>query len=121
MKSIPTRPIAPAEAAIVRDALLKAPLDEISASMVAEVELLKVVGECECGCRSLYFRQIEKSDYRVADGVGYMADGEKVGIMVWSAENGHVAALEIVDHGGKGQLPTTLCSWEEAGQREAQK
>lgn len=88
--------------------------------MVEEVESLKVVGECECGCRSLYFKEIEKGDYSVADGVGYLADDEKIEVIVW-ASAGHVAALELVDHGGKGQLPTIVCSWEEAGEREARK
>lgn len=113
--------MAAAEFTIVRDALLNASLDNISESLVERLESLKVVGECECGCRSLYFKKIEKDDYRVADGVGYLPDGEKVGVMVWSAADGRLAALEIDDHGGTATLPTSVCSWEEAGKREAAK
>lgn len=76
MKGIPARPIQPGEAAVVRNALLKAPLGQVLEPMLREVESLKVVGICECGCRSLYFGPTQKGEKRVADGVGYLADGE---------------------------------------------
>ena len=122
MKVIPARPIQQAEAAVVRNALLKAPLGQVPQPMLREVESLKVVGECECGCRSIYFGPTDKPDHRVADGIGYLADGERVEVMVWASE-GHLSSLELVGHTGKGQLPTaeSICSWEEAGEREARK
>ncbi len=122
MKSIAARPIDPVEADVVRNALLKAPLGDVTPGMVQQVDSLSVVGVCDCGCRSLYFRDIRSEKYRVADGVGYLPDGERIDIMVW-ASSGNVAALELVDHAGKGQLPTaeSVCSWEEAGEREARK
>jgi hypothetical protein len=120
MKVITARPIQQTEAAVVRNALLKAPLGPAAQLMLREVESLKVVGVCECGCRSIYFAPADKPDHRVAEGIGYLADGERVEVVVWASE-GHLSSLELVGHAGKGQLPTadSICSWEEAGEREA--
>lgn len=120
MRVIPARPIQHTEAAVVRNALLKAPFGQVPQSMLREVQSLKVVGVCECGCRSIYFGPTDKSDYRVADGIGYLADGDRIEVMVWASE-GHLSSLELVGHAGKGQLPAaeSICSWEEAGEREA--
>jgi hypothetical protein len=89
---------------------------------VEEVADLLVVEECECGCRSLYVKPLGSGDCRAADGVGYLPSGQRVGILVW-ASSGSVSALEIVDHAGANVLPdpTSICSWEEAGKREAKK
>jgi len=120
MKAITPRSIAPVEAAIVRDALIKAPIALVPQAMIDEDKTLEVVGLCECGCGSLYFRPIQKEQYRVADGVGYLDDGEKINIMVWAAD-GHITSLDLVDHLSKGKVPVTVCSWEEAGRLEARK
>ena len=122
IKSIAARPVQPVEAAIVRNTLLKAALGYVPEAMLQAIERLKVVGVGGCGCRSLYFKPITKSDVRVADGVGYLASGERIELMVWASE-GQIAAFELVDHGGKGQLPIaeSVCSWEEEGQHEARK
>lgn len=122
MKVIPARPLKQTEVAVVRNALLKAPLGEVPKPMLREVESLKVIGICECGCGSIYFGPTHKPDRPVADGIGYSADGERIEIMVWASE-GHLSSLELVGHAGKGQLPTaeSICSWQEAGEREARK
>jgi hypothetical protein len=90
--------------------------------MVEGVAGLIVVGECECGCHSLYIQPPALVDYRAADGVGYLPDGQLVEVLVW-ASSLRVSALEIVDHAGAGELPdpNSVCSWEEAGIHEAQR
>ena len=120
MKPVTPRSISPAEAAVVRDALIKAPIGVVAQAMVDQIQTLEVIGRCECGCGSLHFRPVQKGQYRVADGVGYLDDGEKINVMVWAAD-GHIASLDLVDHLGEGKLPVTVCSWEEAGRIEARK
>lgn len=107
---------------MVRNALRKAALSSIPNQMLRQVESLRVVGVCECGCASLYFRAPAAGDARVADGLGSLPSGERVEILVW-APAGHLSSLELVDHAGRGTMPTaeSVCSWEEAGEREARK
>lgn len=107
---------------MIRGALERASVGLIPDSMVAGVAGLTVAGECECGCHSLYINPPGAGDYRAADGVGYLPSGQRVDVLVWASSVG-VVALEIVDHAGAGELldPTSICSWKEAGKREARK
>ena len=118
MKPITPRAIALDEAGVVRQALLRAAVGTVSAEMLTSVDSLEVIAECECGCRSVYFRPLSKEEYRVADGVGYLTDGTRVNLLVW-AEGNHICSLEVVDHIGAGHLPraNTVCSWGKAGAR----
>ena len=120
MKTITPRILSSDEIAVIRGALERASLGPVAPEMVEEVAGLMVVAECGCGCRSLYIRPPASEDYRVADGVGYLPSGQRVEIFVW-ASSASVTALEIVDHAGAGSLqdPASVCSWEEAGVREA--
>ena len=120
MKSITPRRLDTAEEAVIRNALVKAPRGDVPVNMIQDVSSLVVVGICECGCHSLYFQDIASGDYIVADGVGYLANNEGINVMIW-ARGTQVTTLELVDHYGSGQLPLpeSVCSWEEAGAREA--
>jgi hypothetical protein len=122
MKTITPRLVTAPEAGVVRGALERASVGAVPREMLDEIEGVTVLGECECGCRSLYFRHPSAGDYRVADGVAFLPSGQRVGLLVW-ASSGRLSALEIVDHEGAGELPApqTVCSWEEAGEREAKK
>lgn len=118
MRPITPRAISTDEAAVVRQALLRAAIGSISPGLHDSVDSLRVVAECECGCRSVYFRTLSAHDYRLADGVGYLSDGTRINVLVW-AQDDNISSLEIVDYAGAGQLPRTetVCSWEEAGAR----
>lgn len=118
MKPITPRAISTDEAAVVRQALLRAAIGSVSPGILSSIDSLQVVGECECGCRSVYFRTLSAHEHRLADGVGYLTDGTRVDLMVW-AKDDYISSLEIVDHAGAGQLPRaeTVCSWEQAGAR----
>lgn len=122
MKAITPRSLSSVEVAVIRGALQRASVGSIPDEMVERVAGLMVTAECACGCRSIYLQTPASGDYRVADGVGYLPGGQRVDVLVW-ASSGSVSALEIVDHAGAGDLPEpgSVCSWEEAGLREAQK
>jgi hypothetical protein len=120
MKTITPRSLSSVEIALIRGALERASVGPVPDEMVAGVAGLMVVGECECGCHSLYIQPPASGDYRIADGVGYSPSGQRVEVLVWASSKS-VSALEIVDHAGAGELPdpTSVCSWEAAGVREA--
>jgi hypothetical protein len=113
MKRIQPRPIAPDELAVLEAALQRAAVAAAPGISLSATKALEVVGECECGCRSLYFRPPSSDDYRIADGTGLLASGTRIDLMVWASGN-DLAALEIVNHAGEGALPvaTTVSSWE---------
>jgi hypothetical protein len=114
MKRIVPRPITSEEAAIVKQALLKAALTPVPTDTIQSIESLCVIAECECGCRSVEFESSEAAESRLSDGVGYLLTGERVDVMVWGRGT-RISSLEIVDHLGAGKLPVSVCSWEEAG------
>jgi hypothetical protein len=122
MKAIAPRPIELAEAVIVRNALERALVGIVSKEMLEGVASLRVVGECECGCLSVYFSPVSSKQRRVADGIARFADGRRAELLVW-ADGESVAALEIVDHEGGGQLPLpdSVTSWHEEGLHEAKR
>lgn len=113
MKRIQPRPITPEELAVLDAALQRAAVAAVPGALLSATKALEVVGECECGCRTLYFRPPSSEDYRIADGTGLLASGTRIDVMVWACGN-DTAALEIVDHAGEGALPTatTVSSWE---------
>jgi hypothetical protein len=116
MKAISPRPITMQEAAVLRQALLRAALSPVPEEMIQAIDALRVKGECACGCRSVEFDVPKGNEHRLADGVGYLRTGERVDIIIWGRGR-HIASLEIVDHQGAGKLPEaeSVCSWEEAG------
>lgn len=116
MKSVAPRPASIEESAVVRRALEAAPLPHGAESGLWANPLI-VVGECECGCRSVQFEtESQEAENRVADGVAYLLGGERVDIIVW-ARGKSISGLEIVDYGqsnGRFPLPESVCSWESA-------
>ena len=75
---------------------------------------LIVVAECECGCRSVAFQCGYGADRQLADGVGVLASGAHIEVIVWE-RNSEIASLEFVDHSSSGELPVKVIRWEEAG------
>lgn len=77
----------------------------------SQIEGLKVVGHCECGCGSI---DLEVSDslrsnlsHRgiIADYIGWTEDRRLFGVMLW-ARHGLLELLEIVIYDGAGPIST---------------
>jgi hypothetical protein len=66
---------------------------------------LTVIGLCTCGCRSVYFAPESGEDRVIADTWGKTADGEFIGVMVWSC-GGSITSLDVVDYLSTGKLPS---------------
>jgi hypothetical protein len=116
MKCIQPRPISTSEAAVVKEALQQAALKPAD-SFLASVESLTVIALCACGCGSIYFREPSRSEQRIADGVGYLPNKQRVDVLVW-AEDAVLSWLELVAHGqvdGALPMPGSVMSWERAG------
>lgn len=114
MRDIAPRPISGDELAVVRQALSVA-LKRDSLQIPDEaLENLTVVAECECGCRSVAFECGAGVDQQIADGVGVLASGDHIDVVVWG-RNSEIASLEFVDHLGIAELPIKVISWEAAG------
>jgi hypothetical protein len=117
MKPVAPRPASIEESAVVRRALEAAPLPRGTEDFGLGSDPLIVVGECECGCRSVQFEtNSQEAAHRVADGVAHLPGGERVDIIVW-AKGKSISGLEIVDYGqsnGRFPLPDSVCSWESA-------
>jgi hypothetical protein len=118
MRAKPNRPINDDEVRVVRTALQRcAEIPEASA-LVPSIGDLRVVGGCECGCTSVDF-VITTSEQRrpIADGLGILANGERVGVIVWGTPK-TVTGLEIYDMSATAtDLPLSqlrsIIPWEE--------
>lgn len=114
----PARALTEIEAAVIAAAIARAPFgDPGPASSYLQPEL-KVVGRCDCGCDSVFFEGIEtaKEQYRIADGLGYSAEGEEIGVIVW-ADNGRIVHLELYNYTEnlpRLPLPDSVCPFEES-------
>ena len=115
MKIVSSRHISISEMALVENALKNAPLFDVSEALSTQARSLRVLEECECGCCGLYFRPVEKDDYLLVDGVGWLTNRERIGLLIWCATGGHLTAPEIVNDEGSGSLPISILSWFDAG------
>ena len=111
MKAITPRSITADEAAVINQALRRAGVKATPEDIIRTIISLRVIGECECGCRSIQFESREGEEYMLADGVGYLRNGERVDVIVWGRDLS-IASLELVDHRGSGMMPeaSTICS-----------
>ena len=97
MRARPNRPINDDEVRVISTALQRCPEIPEAPALVPTLGDLRVVGGCECGCASVDFA-IAKPEQRIpiADGLGMLANGERVGVIVWGTPNA-VTGLEIYD------------------------
>jgi hypothetical protein len=91
---------------------------QVTAELRASIPALCVVGRCDCGCDSLFFRGVEDAtdQYRVADGLAYEEDGEEIGIILW-AFRGYLVHMELYGYAERPPcLPAaeTVCAFEES-------
>jgi hypothetical protein len=116
MKLIKHRSLRSEELAVIKSVLERAPLGESCDASRSCVEALHVVGECNCGCDSLFFSGSSGStpNFRIADGLGYTADGEEIGIILW-ASGSQIVYLELYNYSElppRLPLPETICPFE---------
>jgi hypothetical protein len=117
-RTVTSRQITPAEAAVIQAALEQTPSRSPVTSLVVPIKELRVVGQCECGCDSVDFipSETELHSRPVADGTGTTPSGGTVGIIVWGTDNA-ITSLEIYDLGaGDGNVrlpvPESIQSWD---------
>lgn len=101
-----TRPISAAEAAVVLRALVVAPSDKVSLTLIESVRSLQVVGSCDCGCASVDFATVtdDETPYVISSVTGIATNGESVGILVWAYRD-KITELEVF---GFGETPGSL-------------
>jgi len=98
----PERPATPNEAAVVRWLLDHAPVGGVTAYLAKPTEELRVVGECNCGCASLFFTTGIHPGYRmIADAWMAYPDGHKANLILWGQE-GEIIWLEVDDYSADG-------------------
>jgi hypothetical protein len=114
------RNINPAEVAVLRAALLRAPTGPDSAALIAGIETLEVVERCPCGCDTVRFAVPADSTrgHPIADGVGMTPQGGRVGVLVFGTANG-IHELEVYDLGAGDDdlrlpVPDSIRSWHDA-------
>src|SRR3954462_15539487 len=104
--------------------LLDHALIDARAYRLHPLEELRVVGECGCGCASLYFRPKLGDLQRLADELAVYPDGQRAGLMLWGRD-GEIVLLEVYDFEPESshRVPdvSSLCTWEELGRRDLER
>jgi hypothetical protein len=90
--------------------LEKAPKNGGRHSLIDQIDSLRVIGRCDCGCASVDFEVEGQSPpaKQVADATGTTPAGGKVGVIVWAIDE-RLTGLEIYDLGAGDddlRLPT---------------
>jgi hypothetical protein len=114
------RTINPAEVAVLRAVLLRAPTEPDSTTLLTGIEALEVVERCPCGCDTVRFAvSVDAARERpIADGVGLTPAGGRVGVIVLGTADA-IHELEVYDLGaGDNDLrlpvPDSIRSWDDA-------
>jgi hypothetical protein len=108
VEALQPRPISEVEALLIRRALEKAPMSDISMPPADSIDRLNVVCRCICGCASVGFvGDAEEGNLgatRLADAEGLEPSGRWVGLIIWGTPS-QVTSLEVygMDH---AQLPS---------------
>src|SRR6266540_522838 len=94
------RPITPEEVAVIRTTLERAPVSPEHSGLAAQVDHLRAVDRCSCGCDSVDFERggAVRPAKPIGDAIGTTPAGGVVGVIVWGRDDA-VTALEIYDLG----------------------
>ncbi len=78
--------------------LLDHALVDVTAYRRQPVQDLRVVGICNCGCASLYFKPKGQRGkvHMLADELAVYPDGQRAGLMLWGRD-GEILWLEVYD------------------------
>jgi hypothetical protein len=91
------RPITESEAAIVHWLLSHTAIGDVSGYGETSISGLRVVGGCDCGCRSIDFVSDTRGGELIADALAVYPDGQEAGLILWGRA-GAITALEVYDH-----------------------
>lgn len=94
------RPITPEEIAVIRTTLERAAVAPEYAALVSDLEHLRAIQRCDCGCDSVDFAEASATDPSrpLGDGIGETPQGGTVGVIVWGTPEA-VTGLEVYDLG----------------------
>ncbi len=112
------RPITDKEASVVRWLIEHPGPNEPTGAWSVRAEGLRVVGGCDCGCRSIDFVPDKEGSRPVRDALGTTTDGRKNGLILWGTDC-EIHSLEVYDLDplASHELPEvcSLRTWEERG------
>ena len=106
------RPILPAEVTVIQVMLDRAAVSPDYSRFNTNLNTLRVVRLCECGCESVDFTtwDTESPRTQIADGTGETPSGNPVGVIIWGSADS-VTGIEVYANGGNEddlRLPTTV-------------
>ena len=104
------RPISPAEVTVIQVMLERAAVAPEYSRLQENLNTLRVVWRCECGCDSVDFNTHDPQSRRtiIADGTGETPSGNAVEVIIWGDADS-VTGIEVTFHGGTEddlRLPT---------------
>jgi len=102
------RPISADEVAVLRRALEVCPVHPVSEALYGSVSSLRVIRCCDCGCDTVDFDGVERSEPSsiIADGIGEPPVGKEIGIIVFT-KGDHLVTLEVYSYDDEpARLPT---------------
>ena len=104
------QPISPEEITVIRVMLERAAVTADCARLLTELNALRVVYRCSCGCDSVDFQTFDPKipPMPIADGTGETPSGGSVGVIIWGSVDS-VTGIEIYDEGAGDndlRLPT---------------
>ena len=88
------------EIAVIRTAIEKAAMQPLAPGLLDQIESLRVIGRCDCGCDSVDFvaDDPQNPSRLFAHGTGKTPAGGDVGIIIWGNALG-VTGIEVYDLG----------------------
>jgi hypothetical protein len=114
------RPVSPTEIAVIRAALERVPVAAEYSALGVNLESLRVINKCQCGCDSVDFEahDADRPPTLLADGVGTTEAGGGVGVIVWGRADA-ITGLEVYDLSAGDEdlhlpVPDSIRPWEQA-------
>jgi hypothetical protein len=111
------RPISPSEIAVIQVMLERAAVDPSCQRLAADVERLRVIDRCACGCDSVEFKahDADRPSTLIADGTGVTPSVGQVGVIIWGTAK-TVTGIEVYDLGAGADdirlpIPSSIRPW----------
>jgi hypothetical protein len=111
------RQITPEELSVIRATLERAAVSPGYEPLAANLEHLRAVARCSCGCDSVDFcvYNPDRPPRPIGDGTGQTAAGGSVGIIIWGTDE-TVTGIEVYDLGAGDDdlrlpVPSSIRPW----------